>query len=243
MQHTEALLMALIVGLYLYDSALLLYPNEALLLPVGARRWQVGFGSSKTTFMGRELYVPNPFLPTRRMFRVAWDFDGSGAADASAWSAVRDVYGRLSAPVWSMAVLMFVILPAVLFGRLGDMAILLSFSLIYLNVLLIILVLWLNHESFQLSNRAFALLAFDFLICPPFALNVIRRLSLRAPVQEDLIRAARRLLAPADWDAARSEALSRLDDAIAYESEGSSRMRAMLNRRSDLTCEDLPCPQ
>lgn len=235
--------MALAVGLYLYDSALLLYSNEALLIPSGKDGWIARFGSNKTTFKGKQLFVPNPFWPTQPLFRLVWGYeDVASCSIAATWDEKRRASIRLVPMVWGLFMCTFILLPVTLFGRLGDLMILLVFVLVYLNILLVILFLWLDRSKFNLTLHGFASIAFDFLICPPFALNIVRRLSLSVQVDEDFINAARRLLKPADWEVTQREALTRLDDEIACEEEGHPRIAALIRRRIDLTTEGTPCP-
>ena len=242
MQHTEALLMALVVGVYLYDSALRMYSNEAVMIPVGQDRWLAGFGSNKTTFKGKEFYLPNLLVPTRPLFKLAWDFEIAIPSQDFRWSIARKEFGHFVPLVWGLAASTFLLLPVALFGRLGDLIILLAFSLIYLHVLLIILLLWIERAKFDVTARGFAVIAVDLLICPPFALNIVKRLSLIVSVQEDFINAARRLQSPVDWETTKTQVLARLDDEIGWEEDGCPRMKVLLERRSGLTNEDSPCP-
>lgn len=223
--------MALAVGLYLYDSAILMFSNEALLIPRAKDHWLVGFGSNRTTFKGKGIYIPNPFFPVQPLFKLMWNFEGEAKGFVRPWIANRAGYGRLAPLVWSLAVLTFILLPLVLFKRLGDTLILLNFGLIYANVLFIMLALWLNRERFELTHRALVAMSLDLLVCPPFALNIIRRLSLRVNVTEDLIHAAQRLQTPIDWEATKAEVVTRLDDEIACEIDGSKSQAAMVLRR------------
>lgn len=242
MQQTEGLLMALVVGLYLYDSALLMYSNEAVLIPTGKDRWLAGFGSNKITFKGKELFLPNPLLPTRPLFKLAWEFDILAPSLNHTWNLARKAFARFAPPVWGLAVSTFLLLPFALFGRLGDLIILLAFALIYLHVFLIIMLLWFERAKFDITARGCAVIALDLLICPPFALNIVRRLSLKLPVHEDFISAARRLQSPDDWETTKIQVLVRLDDEIGWEEEGCLRMMALLERRRGLNNEESPCP-
>ena len=233
--------MALAVGLYLYDSALLLYANEAVLAARRKGGWLVEFGSNKTTLRGKELYLPNPLIPTRPLFRMAWSFEH--AAPDAVVGLLEDGarFTRFAPAVWSLFVLTFVFLPVVLFVRLGDWAIVGVFGLIYVNLLAIVLVLWFARSQFQLSGPKAAAMGLDLLLCPPFAINIIRRLSLRLPAS-DLVVAARRLQSAEGWDMTRAELTARLTDEIAGEEEGSLRMAALVARRDGLGDGGAWCP-
>jgi hypothetical protein len=235
MPSSETLLTFLFVFLYLYDSVLLLDSNEAILKSHGKDRWAVRFGSNKTTWNGKELYLC--LWPTQPLFRVTWELGGIGKSSPGPWTNQKSEFKRFVPLVWSLAALTFGLLPFALFGRRGDLIILLSFLLIYFNVLSIVLVLWFNRQKFGLSGKPLLAMSLDLLICPPFALNIIRRLSLRVPVQEDLIYAARRLQTPDAWELTKIELLGRLDDEIASEDEDTPRMAALMRQRTSLDDE------
>jgi len=134
---------------------------------------------------------------------------------------------------------------------------LMTFALIYLTDIGIVWLMWLYRRPLHLENRLFILPALELLICPPFAINIIRRLSLRVPVSEDFAHAARRLLGPEDWQVAQAEMLLRLDDwqtaqaemllqlddEISLESPDDAWQKALQARRANLLDENEPCPQ
>ena len=240
MLEAEFGLMGLIVGLYLYDSALLLYCNEGVLIPKGRAGWVVGFGSRKVQMLGKELFVPNPLLLHRPMFRLAWAFEGGGSAEQ--WAPRRNLFRSLAPLVWSMAVALFVLLPLGLFTRLGDGMLLLALGLLYLSLLASLLWLWFKRKVLNLSARQLAALSFECLVCAPFALNLVRGLSARMPVKEDLAHAARRLQAPDDWRLTRLALIARLDEEIECEEDGSERQARLRDHRRTLAEEDTPCP-
>ena len=248
--QAEIGLMALVTGLYIYDSALLLYCNEAVLLPRGREGWAVAFGSDKLQMLGKELFVPNPLQLHRPMFRLAWRFEGEarsarGApADArhlAAWSLLRNAYRGLAPLVWGMALALFVLLPLGLFTSLGERMLLLALAMLYGSLFLALAWLWLNRARLRIPARQLASLSFECLVCAPFALNLVRHLSAKVPVPEDLTRAARRLQAPDDWRSTRLLLIARLDDEIECAEPGSERTSLLRQHRQVLAQED-PCP-
>jgi hypothetical protein len=64
---------------------------------------------------------------------------------------------------------------------------------------------FLRRDALELRPRAFWSLAFDVLACAPFAVNMVRKLSLRRGLQGDPIDFAAR-----EFDAATREELARL---------------------------------
>lgn len=236
--QAEGALLAMFAGLYLYDSSLLFSSNEAALLRRRNGTWFAGFGSNTTTLRGKEPFVPNPLLPIRPIYRLAWRIEKPDSGFVSSWEHKADELKRFVPLVWILFALAFGALPWVVIVGAGDLFVLSTFVLIYLNVIAIILLLWLRRRTLEVTDEQFAWMAFDFLICPPFALNVIRRLSLLTPVSEDFVNAAERLLGPSDWRLTRGELIARLDEEIGGEAEDSPRSVELKVRRSLLAAEE-----
>jgi hypothetical protein len=235
----EVLLMASVVGLYCYDASTLLYCNEGLLIPQGRNDWRMGFGSCNFRVLGKELYFPNPFQLHRPMFRLSWRFEG--ADECAAWNPPGRSFPALTPTVWGMAVALFMLLPLGLSTRLGDRMLLLALVLLFANILIALSWIWFNRAIFGLSGRQFAGLAFESLICPPFALNLVQRVSMNIPVREDLVSVARRLQSPAAWAATRASLLARLDEELESEDADSARFGMLQARRRILADEGHAC--
>lgn len=239
--QAEVLLMLVAAGLYLYDSALLLHINEGVVTPKRGGGWRVRFGSSHLSFRGKELYVPSPFLPHRPGFRLLWDLPSRSMEARSVWKARRELFKPVVPLVWAMAFALFVLLPLGLFSVLGDWILLLALAVLYLGSAGALLWLGTRRRQLGMSARQFGILAFELLACPPFAVNVIRRVSVEMPLDADLMSVARELQAPADWNATRGEFITRLDEQIDAEDENSERIARLRDSRRKLI-EEGPCP-
>lgn len=235
----EVLLMASVIGLYCYEASTLLYCNEGLLIPQGRNDWKIGFGSYNFRVLGKELFFPNPFHLHRPMFRLSWQFEA--ANECAAWNPPGRGFPALTPTVWGMAVALFVLLPLGFFTRLGDRILLLALVMLFANILIALSWIWFNRAVLGLSGRKFAGLAFESLICPPFALNLVRHVAMNISVKEDLVSVARRLQSPAAWAVTRASLLARLDDEIEGEDIDSARFGLLQERRRVLAAEGHLC--
>lgn len=226
--------MACAVALYLYDSSLLLYANEGIVTTRGGSGWRVAFGSG-IELRGKDLFVPAPLFPHRPVFRLTWDVAaaGRGAADAG-WTAQRALLKPLALPIWGMAAALFALLPLGLFTRLGDRMLLAALVVLYASVLAALGWLAFTRARIHLAPRRLAHLAFEALVCPPFALNLARKISAEVPVEEDLVSAARRLLPAEDWAVARGAFLARADEEIELGQDDAARVAALQRFRRRL---------
>lgn len=238
--HAEALLVAAMLGLYLYDSVQLLYSNEGVLAATLGGRWSLHFGAEHYTLRGKQPFLPNPLLPHRPVFLLYWKQQvpaEKGAAPAQRWTPPPFGPYKVLAPlVWLMALALFGLVPVGLFTRYGNAAIAAGILVFYGTALLALTYIWFKRSALQLTSRRFGALAFESLTCPPFALNLIRHLSWTTRSTEDLISAGRRLMRQEDWSDCLPIVVKRIDDAIACENEGTARamalagLQALLNR-------------
>lgn len=226
--------MACAVALYLVDSSMLLYGNEGIVTTRGRSGWRVAFGSG-IELRGRDLHVPAPLFPHRPVFRLTWDFAAAqrGAAEAG-WTALRAHLKPLTLPIWGTATGLFVLLPLGLFTRLGDGMLVAALVVLYASVLAALAWLAFARARLNLKPRRLAQLAFEALVCPPFALNLARKLSAEVPIGEDLVSAARRLLPAQDWAQARDAFLARVDEEMALAQDDAARLVVLQRARRRL---------
>jgi hypothetical protein len=241
MVSAEAALVAAAAGLYLYDSALLLHGNEAILSPRRKRGWTVGFGFAQLGILGKEVYLPNPLLPHRPGYRLTWSYEG-GNAGGPAWQPPEHGAFRLPAMlVWTMAVALFVFMPLGFFTRLGEPLLMASLATLFGSIIAALIWLWPRRTEFHLTRRRYASLAFESLVCPPFALNLVRHLASNLPVAENLIHAACRLQDAKDWEGTRARLAARVAAEMDGEVPESARFQALQVHRQMLTEGDSTC--
>lgn len=186
-----------VVGLYLHDSVLLLFHNE-IVLEAKRSGYNVS-GGAALEFGGRHVFLPNPCCPHRMLIRLSWA--AGGASDVHTqpirWKRVGCALSAVAPWTWTLFGLFFLGLPCALW--LGTNAVLLSWlALTYLVLATMLMQVWRHRRALNLSRRAVAALAFDVLLCAPFAINIIRKISLRQAPAPDLRAVASSMLSPAE---------------------------------------------
>ena len=229
--------MLLAIALYLYDSLLLLAGHEAVLVRGWRGRWVARFGANRWKLGGKEPCLPNPLTPHRPLFRLAWNFEGElPQANASAMRlrVPREV-DRLRPFVCVSLICLFVLLPIGLFLPVGPAFTAGAVALLYLNNLVALGLVFRLHHQLHLSARQFGGLAFECLVCPPFSINLVRKLCARVPVGEAFTVAAQRLLLPDELANAHAQCLIRLEEQLAYAPEDSVRASALSSEKTRFT--------
>jgi hypothetical protein len=234
----EIQLMAIAVLLYLHDTTLLLYANEGLLIAGRNNSWSAGVGQDGLRFQGRAVVLLAPLGFWRPTYRLSWQFDAAPAkVNVATQLAPPKESTSLSLFVINAGIALFGLLPVGLFAHLGVRFIATVLVMLYLNVVLALVMVYVHRQAFQLGTRKFWSLCFECLACPPFAVNLVRRLTLAQTVAEPFTAAAQRLLSKEAWHAIEAQCAERLDQAIEAEPAGSPRAQALHAQRQQFNTE------
>jgi len=191
MSDTALALVAGAIALWVYDASLLLFRDEVVFLH-GRRGWRASLGNG-FSLGGRDLALWTPGTP---VFRAGWSDAGRRPGPRA---PMRVVLRALRPLQWAgrvLAVLLFVGLPAGLFLAVGHAWMLGLVGALYGIALACIAWAWRCRRVFGLDRKGFATLAFDVIACPPFAINVAMKITLRLGLPAAPEVFARRVLAP-----------------------------------------------
>lgn len=221
--HFELLLILGVLVFYLQDSMMLLHYDE-LVFTETRRFWRVSTGSTMS-LGGRHLFLPNPLMPTRGLFRGCWSSD-SKSPPSEHWPGLRHFIAALSplkATCRVLWALMLGALPLLLLVYPHPIALLVLLALIYGCAATLVWQMWDGRNVLELDNRAFASLAFEALSCPPFAINTVRKLCLRRGLRGDMVEVGRRMLDGVGTRRLRDVLTARIAMASVFEDESSPR--------------------
>ncbi|WEN15061.1 hypothetical protein PY254_17820 [Rhodanobacter sp. AS-Z3] len=231
--HEQWLLMVAIACLYLYDSALLLFHNE-LVLEARASGYVVS-GGSAIELGGRHVFLPNPCCPHRALARLSWPHGGSAEWRPERWRRARLAVSVIAPWTWWLLGLFFVALPLALCFA-ADIVLLGWLLLTYLSIIAMLAQVWRYRQALGLTPRAVGALAADALLCAPFALNIVRKISLRQAAAAPLHAFAASMLSSAERVALAGLLRERIHislDHLEPASESSATLLAYLDQYQD----------
>ncbi len=242
MPSFEVLLPLGAVAFYLFDASLMLYGNE-LALEWRAPRWRVS-GGMEAMLRGKRWFLPNPFTPQALLFQVRWD--------SSSFRPALDPFPQLEqldrslAPlklvVMALAVLLLAVLPPVSWLYGAGATLLAVFIAAYLLIGAALVIVFRRRAALGLSPRRFAWLAFEALACAPFAVNLVRKISLLQSDRVNLESLAKDHFDETTLCATTAVVVARIDERLAIEEPDTVRsvqLRAMRDRlRSPLRDSD-----
>jgi hypothetical protein len=232
----ELELFALAVILYLYDSSVLLYSNEAVLACNRTRGWSAPTGWISFEWAGRSLCVLNPLTPGRPSFRLHWDFRSSKTGDEDpSWSSRAEEFKVLAPFCLAAGISLYILLPLGMFTRLGTYAIVPALILLYGSILLALIQLRRRNSVLAIGGKRFWGIVFESIACPPFAVNMVRHITLADRINDPLPLAAVRLLDEAQWSRLRERCLSIIDDEIQRVADDSVELMALESQKKRLS--------
>jgi hypothetical protein len=222
MMGTEGALMLLALVLYIFDSTLLLGSDAWVLEARRGGRWRARFGMQGWKLAGKEPLLPNPLTPWRALRRVQWRFE-EGLAPLQAQPQPEGITppAALQFSAALLLLLIFGALPMTLFAYPLLLLKVAVAAAIYAACAFTALLMWRARRQLSLQAADCAKLALECIACPPFAINIVRKLSLRSPS----LGAGPALRLASDQQAeAKRQMLARLQERIDFEAEESPRM-------------------
>jgi hypothetical protein len=232
----EVELLILAVIFYLYDSSVLLYSNEAILTCDNARRWSATTGWIGFVLAGRSLCLLNPFTPYRPAFRLSWDFNRLEAeTDDRDWPKRAQEFKSIAPLTVTAGIALFLLLPVGMFTELGRYAVIPAVIILYGSILLALWQVRRKRILAAVGRKHFWGFAFECLACPPFAVNMVRRITLADRIAEPLPLAGVRLLDADRWADLRDRCITRIDDAIQRVGEDSREQKELQAQKQRLS--------
>lgn len=203
------------IAFYLFDSAQLLYANE-LIFSVHGRQWRCLRGADLLV-LRKHPVLPNPLLPFVPLFRVSWSATPRPVAPAPSPDPLPDFLAALRPLQYQIGLLGILLFGGLAWVARGHTGILLPLILlIYPAIMLVLLQVYLDRNRLGLSGKDCAKLAFDCLACPPFALNLIRKISLAKPLPGDPLAFAQTHFQAAEFHTLISAISHRLDEMLLF---------------------------
>ncbi len=99
---------------------------------------------------------------------------------------------QLKYMVLTLLALFFVGLPLVSFLYGSGPQLLWLFLLIYIDICVMLVLVYIRKDIFGISNKRYCVLLFESVVCAPFALNIVRKLCLYRSLSGDPIEFAKR---------------------------------------------------
>ena len=179
MVSSEYLLVICIIGFYLFDSIMLLYGNEVILTESGGK-WNLLFPINNFFILNKALFIPNPLTPYSPLLLLYWTSPENelDAVDSGALDNFIRALRPLKYMIGILFALMIFAVPIILIRYGAEKKFIILLLTVYINILLIISYIGYYRSELNISVRKYILIIVESLICAPYALNILRKLSL-----------------------------------------------------------------
>ncbi|MEM1176616.1 MAG: hypothetical protein AAGA33_03050 [Pseudomonadota bacterium] len=194
----ELLVLGLALLLYLTDLARLLFANEVLFSGTVKGHWKALTPANGFPFNRRNAVFPRVWDAGNIECRVAWPSQPADSSqtidDALSVLAKEAVFERLICR--ALVPQLFIGVPIAYSLPSNDLPTLVMIALIYLQVVALVVGVMIKRRRLCLSTGHAAWLAFESLVCLPYALNVFRKIgaNLTSQARSDVLDLAARLL-------------------------------------------------
>lgn len=200
-----------IVGFYIYDSAYLYFYNEFNIHKGLGSRFKSQLISRQFNVSHKYLFIPNLLLSHQLLFKCIWKIkDPEPALHTHDINHLKNISQTLKPLQWVniiVFILTVAVLPCLIAFKAGYLAVAIILVVIYSLNLISILFVIVKRKKLQLSWLKIMQLLLDALLCPPFALNLLRKISLNYHAKTDGILLAAQLLNPQQYQQLLDEIL------------------------------------
>ena len=176
--HADILVLILGAILYLTDLARLLHTNEVLFVGRTGSQWYAMVPANGLRFSRKHAVLARPYDPGAVALRAMWPSERTPPEKYR--KDLESRLERLFVPRHFCTLLLpeiFLGIP-IAYSVLGNSTITLAIlAVIYLQILALVAWLFFSRKKFQLSWTTCLLLAFESLVCIPYAINMHRKIA------------------------------------------------------------------
>jgi hypothetical protein len=127
------------------------------------------------------------------------------------------------------------VLPVVAFLFDSGPELLTLFIFIYLLIIFSVCYLFICRDSLGLSGLKISSIAFESILCPPFAINIARKVSLNYEIGSDPIDCSKMLFDKQSFELFKSDLTSLLKTNMKYHEKDSTRYTELKSYLNDIT--------
>lgn len=213
----EYLIILGLVGFYLYDSTKLCFYNEFYLLNGFTAKFKSQMLVNHFSILKKFLIIPQPFCPHYLCFKVRWQLTSHQDHQQVIGDEIKTILNLqkilkpLQFMVYLNAVLTLILLPTALIYKSSYLYLAILILSIYAINLINITWIFVRRKQLHLSNLKFSYLFIDALLCPPFALNLLQKISLNYDFKTDAISLSQHLLDADDFQILLSQTIADIE--------------------------------
>jgi len=229
----EASLVLGVLFFYLYDSLMLLNVNE-LIVQKSFKKWSYRFPIFGLQILRKFPLVNNLLMPNFLIFNLSWP-SHKEEIDSDKLETLIQSMLPLQIIASLLLLLIIFVLPVVAFLFDSGPELLTLFIFIYLLIIFSVCYLFICRDSLGLSGLKISSIAFESILCPPFAINIARKVSLNYEIGSDPIDCSKMLFDKQTFELFKSDLTSLLKTNMKYHEKDSARYTELKSYLNDIT--------
>lgn len=233
MPSFEASLVLGVLFFYLYDSLMLLNVNE-LIVQKSFKKWSYRFPIFGLQILRKFPLVNNLLMPNFLIFNLSWP-SHKEEIDSDKLETLIQSMLPLQIIASLLLLLIIFVLPVVAFLFDSGPELLTLFIFIYLLIIFSVCYLFICRDSLGLSGLKISSIAFESILCPPFAINIARKVSLNYEIGSDPIDCSKMLFDKQTFELFKSDLTSLLKTNMKYHEKDSTRYTELKSYLNDIT--------
>ena len=233
MLRFETLLVLGVLLFYLYDSLMLLNINE-LIIQKSFKKWSYRFPVFGLQILRKFPLVNNLLMPNFLIFNLSWP-SHKEEIDSDKLETLIQSMLPLQIIASLLLLLIIFVLPVVAFLFDSGPELLTLFIFIYLLIIFSVCYLFICRDSLGLSGLKISSIAFESILCPPFAINIARKVSLNYEIGSDPIDCSKMLFDKQTFELFKSDLTSLLKTNMKYHEKDSTRYTELKSYLNDIT--------
>lgn len=229
----EILLIVGATAFYIYDSTELLRIDEFVLMRSG-NRWSFACPRYDWQIRNQWVFVPNPFRPDMEIFLASWKSREGRIDSVRRVDRLSDDMRWVRYGVRILFALLFVATPFVALTFGSGFQLLTVFALIYSVAIVLAYRLSVERQHLRLSIGRLVVLVAEGILCPPFGVNMVRKVSFRSMNLGDPLLFAERVLDPVSFGRLIESISARVDLQLCWLEDDSVDRPALQEYRNRL---------
>jgi len=136
------------------------------------------FSSKKIKLINKNILILNPLLFFNPIFTIHKNKNRNKNKKIIKENRLTiAILNKMVPIVFILSIVEFIVFPfSLIYQHMG--LIILSVSVLYISLLILILQIWLFKDKLKLSSKTLKSLSLEYIFCPPFAINNIRNISI-----------------------------------------------------------------
>ena len=212
---------------------MLLNVNE-LIVQKSFKKWSYRFPIFGLQILRKFPLVNNLLMPNFLIFNLSWP-SHKEEIDSDKLETLIQSMLPLQIIASLLLLLIIFVLPVVAFLFDSGPELLTLFIFIYLLIIFSVCYLFICRDSLGLSGLKISSIAFESILCPPFAINIARKVSLNYEIGSDPIDCSKMLFDKQTFELFKSDLTSLLKTNMKYHEKDSTRYTELKSYLNDIT--------